>query len=159
MGVAGASLNRLILLVVACVLAFLGGCVTGRTVVHEGPLGAVYLEGLGKDSLGAAHPTTLGVPTLERVLTGIHVQPDARMLRESISAIAGVQRVETVDEQDGRVRIRAFPKKGGTIGTQIAELIRDRELRIHELFVEQGSLDDMFWKITEAGDGGAEGNA
>lgn len=86
-------------------------------------------------------------------------ESDAGALRESISAIAGVRNVETLDQRDGQVRMRVFPKNGGSIGTQIGELIQVREFRIHELFVEQGSLDDMFWEITEAGDRDADNNA
>lgn len=79
-------------------------------------------------------------------------ESDIGALQESISAIAGVRNIETLDQRDGQVRLRVFPKHGETIGTQIGELIQARDLRISELFVEQGSLDDMFWEITADGD-------
>lgn len=86
-------------------------------------------------------------------------ESDIGALRESISAIAGVGNIETLDQWDGQVRLRVFPKSGESIGTQIGELIQARDLRIRELFVEQGSLDDMFWEITEGGERDAKNNA
>ena len=84
---------------------------------------------------------------------------DAQLLQEGIASIAGVRNIETLDQWDGQVRLRVFPRDGATIGTQIAEFIQARELRIHELFVEQGSLDDMFWDITEGSDRDAASDA
>jgi ABC-2 type transport system ATP-binding protein len=75
-------------------------------------------------------------------------ESDVGALLESISAVAGVRNIETLEQWDGQVRLRVFPKHGESIGTQIGELIQARDLRIRELFVEQGSLDDMFWEIT-----------
>lgn len=83
MGVRGVPATTLMPLVLAFALLSLGACASAQSVmIHEGPGGAVYLEDLRNVSLDAAHPTTLGLPTIERVLSGIRVEQDARMLQQ-----------------------------------------------------------------------------
>ncbi len=64
-------------------LACLTACMSAQTVmIHEGPGGAVYLEDPRKGPLDATHPISLGPATLGRVLEGILVQKDTRMLQQ-----------------------------------------------------------------------------
>jgi ABC-2 type transport system ATP-binding protein len=86
-------------------------------------------------------------------------ETDIRAIREGLSALSGVGDIETLERWNGQVRLRVLPKQGESIGTQVGELIQAQKLRIRELFVEQGSLDDMFWEITEGEDQDIKHNA
>lgn len=67
----------------AAALACLAACASNQTVmIHEGPTGAVYLEEVRKGPLAATHPISLGPDTLERVLKGVLVRDDTRMLQD-----------------------------------------------------------------------------
>ncbi|MCH8236941.1 MAG: ABC transporter ATP-binding protein [Proteobacteria bacterium] len=72
---------------------------------------------------------------------------------EKLDAIGGV---ETVAEADGLARIRVLPKNKGSIAADIGRLVRAKDFPVSEMFVEKGTLDDVFRDITKAG-GGREG--
>lgn len=74
---------------------------------------------------------------------------EADALRRGIAAIPAVREVETLEQWEDQVRLRIFPKAGETIATEVNDLIEAHDLHVHELFVAQGSLDDMFWEITK----------
>ena len=59
-----------------------------------------------------------------------------------------VKRVTVVDEKDGRVTVRAFPKGGanGALAQAIGEAAR--EWQIEQLQAEEGRLDEVFRSIT-----------
>jgi gliding motility-associated transport system ATP-binding protein len=71
----------------------------------------------------------------------------------ALAAHAGVLRVETIDKVNGEVALRAIPKNGGLIATELATLLRDQSLSVTELFVERGRLDDVFRQITTTDQG------
>jgi ABC-2 type transport system ATP-binding protein len=73
-----------------------------------------------------------------------HAKPAIKML----SALGVIARVETLEEANGHVALRAIPKNGKTIATDVASLLHEKELPIEELFVERGKLDDVFRQIT-----------
>jgi len=75
---------------------------------------------------------------------------EADALRTGIASIAAVREIETLEQWEGQVRLRVFPKAGESIAAQVNELIDAHDLHVRELFVAQGSLDDMFWEITKA---------
>ncbi len=66
----------------------------------------------------------------------------------ALSAHTDVACVETLEKANGHVALRAIPKNGKTIATDIASLLRDKALPVEELFVERGKLDDVFRQIT-----------
>jgi hypothetical protein len=51
------------------------------------------------------------------------------------------------------------PKRGKPIATEVADLVRTAGLPVQEIFVEQGSLDDVFWDMTAADSAGKDGRA
>lgn len=61
------------------------------------------------------------------------------------SEIAGIERDTTNDK---RVLLRILAKPGKRIAPQVNDLIRAKDLRVDEVFVERGSLDDVFWDMT-----------
>ena len=79
----------------------------------------------------------------------------AEAVRGAVAAIAGVDKVETVEAANGKMQLRAIPKNGAGIVTDVASVIRQKALTVDEIFVERGNLDDVFRQITSSDlDGG-----
>jgi ABC-2 type transport system ATP-binding protein len=72
----------------------------------------------------------------------------AKAAISALSAHEAVLRVETVDKANGEIALRAIPRNGTAIATELATLLRDKSLPVTELFVERGRLDDVFREIT-----------
>ncbi len=59
------------------------------------------------------------------------------------------EQVETVGSAaNGQLQLRAIPKNGAGIVTDVASAIRQKALAVDEIFVERGKLDDVFRQIT-----------
>jgi ABC-2 type transport system ATP-binding protein len=71
-------------------------------------------------------------------------------LKGALAAIAGIQSVETVSSSNGQLLLRAVPKNGAGIVTDVASVIRQKGLVVEEVFVERGKLDDVFRQITSS---------
>ena len=67
-----------------------------------------------------------------------------------VAAVAGVDKVETVGAANGQLQLRAIPKNGAGIVTDVASVIRQKALAVDEIFVERGKLDDVFRQITSS---------
>ena len=80
---------------------------------------------------------------------GIRVAAEkADAIKGALSALAGVEKVETVATANGQLHLRAIPKNGAGIVTDVASAIRQKSLAVDEIFVERGKLDDVFRQIT-----------
>ena len=62
--------------------------------------------------------------------------------------LSAAARVETFDETDGAASLRIFPKGKGDLTREVGDLVKDKGLEIQEMFVEKGSLDQVFRDIT-----------
>ena len=71
-------------------------------------------------------------------------------LKEALAGLAGVASVETVSGSDGQLLVRAIPRNGAGIVTDVASIIRQKALVVEEVFVERGKLDDVFRQITSS---------
>ena len=71
-------------------------------------------------------------------------------LKGALAAIAGISVVETVSSGNGQLLVRALPKNGAGILTDVASVIRQKGLVVDEVFVERGKLDDVFRQITSS---------
>jgi ABC-2 type transport system ATP-binding protein len=69
-------------------------------------------------------------------------------LKGALEAVSGIHSVETVSSTNGRLLLRAVPKNGAGIVTDVASIIRQKGLVVDEVFVERGKLDDVFRQIT-----------
>lgn len=69
-------------------------------------------------------------------------------MTEAFGALPGVDSVELVEAEDGRVRLQLFPKADAAIGAAVSELARDRKWELEELHLERGRLDEVFREIT-----------
>jgi ABC-2 type transport system ATP-binding protein len=65
-----------------------------------------------------------------------------------LSALDLIARIETLEQADSHVALRAIPKNGKAIATDVASLLREKAVPVQELFVERGKLDDVFRQIT-----------
>lgn len=87
------------------------------------------------------------------------LQKDAEMIRRRIANLPDVKTSEIIGTVDGVSKLRISPKRAKSIATDVADLVRSAALPVREIFVEQGSLDDVFWDITVANPGGGSGRA
>ena len=71
-------------------------------------------------------------------------------LKGALAALAGISAVETVSSANGQLLLRAVPKNGAGIVTDVASVIRQNGLVVDEVFVERGKLDDVFRQITSS---------
>ncbi len=73
---------RLALLILGCLPLLLAGCAGSRptTLIHEAPLGTVFLEPVSDSSFQASHPIKLSETTIEDILRGIHTKEKAGFL-------------------------------------------------------------------------------
>ncbi|MEE8393035.1 MAG: ABC transporter ATP-binding protein [Rhodospirillales bacterium] len=79
---------------------------------------------------------------------------EAETLRSSITGLGGIEKVDIVDVVKGEARLRVYPKGGKPIAGEISDLINSRNIPVREIFVEKGSLDEVFRKITTSGEAG-----
>ena len=74
----------------------------------------------------------------------------ADAVKSALAALSGVSSIETVSTADGQLLLRAMPKNGAAIVTDVASIIRQKALVVEEIFVERGKLDDVFRQITSS---------
>ena len=74
----------------------------------------------------------------------------ADALKQVLAAVPSVGAVETVGAPDGQLIVRALPKNGAGIITDVASAIRQQSLIVDEIYVERGKLDDVFREITSS---------
>jgi len=79
----------------------------------------------------------------------------AGAVASALSGFSGLITVETIGSANGSVQLRAMPKNGASIATDLAAFIRQRSIEVDEFFVERGNLDDVFREIITSDDGGA----
>ena len=72
----------------------------------------------------------------------------ADAIAEALAAVSGIDKVERQPATNGHVQLRAMPKAGASIATDVAALLSARSLPVAEMFVERGRLDEVFRKIT-----------
>jgi ABC-2 type transport system ATP-binding protein len=72
----------------------------------------------------------------------------AEAVKAALATVPGVGSIETVGAADSQLLLRAIPKNGAGIVTDVASVIRERGLVVEEVYVERGKLDDVFRQIT-----------
>jgi ABC-2 type transport system ATP-binding protein len=72
----------------------------------------------------------------------------AEAVKAALSALSAIEKIETLGAANGQLQLRAFPRKGVGIVTDVASLIRQNALIVDEIYVERGKLDDVFRQIT-----------
>ena len=70
--------------------------------------------------------------------------------RQALESVAGVAKVEITGKPNGNVEMRALPKAGAAIATDVAAMLREKGIAVEELYIEKGRLDDVFRQITSS---------
>ena len=68
--------------------------------------------------------------------------------RATLEGIGSVSKVEITGKPNGAVEMRAIPKAGASIATDVAAALREKGVEVQELYIEKGRLDDMFRQLT-----------
>jgi ABC-2 type transport system ATP-binding protein len=72
----------------------------------------------------------------------------ADAVRSALAALSAIEKVETLGAANGQLQLRAVPRNGAGIVTDVASAIRQNSLIVDEIYVERGKLDDVFRQIT-----------
>jgi len=67
---------------------------------------------------------------------------------DALAALSCVARVEDATLTDGSSGYRLYPQNGVSIVGDVSQLARDKGWSVDQIYVEQGSLDDVFRLIT-----------
>ena len=81
-------------------------------------------------------------------LSSEHVQSAAQLAK----AMAGVQNVEILNGPDGSARLRVQPINGSVLVAPLSDALKAANMDIQQLYVERGTLDDVFREITTSSD-------
>ena len=76
------------------------------------------------------------------------VQSAAKMAK----ALTGVQSVEILEAPDGGARLRVQPKNGSVLVAPLGDALKAANIDIQQIYVERGTLDDVFREITTTSD-------
>ena len=75
----------------------------------------------------------------------------AEEVRQGLSGVSSVARVESGMELDGIANLLVIPKNGQSIVAEISDFVRARGYPVEELLVSRGRLDDVFRDLTLRG--------
>jgi ABC-2 type transport system ATP-binding protein len=78
----------------------------------------------------------------------------AQAVRGALSALAAVEKVETVGSGKTHEELRVVPKNGAAIAADVAALFREKSIVVDGFQVERGKLEDVFRQITTTDEGG-----
>jgi ABC-2 type transport system ATP-binding protein len=85
----------------------------------------------------------------------LSVAPDrVAEVRQALEPLGAVAGIETVGEENGRLRLRVLARNGSMIADAVAKVVRERALEVEELYIERGRLDEVFRQITTSDTGG-----
>lgn len=77
----------------------------------------------------------------------------AQAVRSALSALAGIDKVETVGSSGPQHELRLIPKNGAAIAADVAALFREKSIVVDAFQVERGKLEDVFRQITTTDEG------
>ena len=80
---------------------------------------------------------------------------DLDKTKKALNGLETIDKVETVNEGEEVSQLRAVPVNGKSIAGDVAQCLTSNSVHPEELYVEQGSLDDVFRQITTSDTGGA----
>jgi len=96
-----------------------------------------------------ADDTPAGLAARSRYHNAVSMQLEERgQLEAARAAVAGLAAVADVEVSERDARLTALPKSGATILPSLSELAARRGLKLKELHLESGRLDEVFRTIT-----------
>jgi ABC-2 type transport system ATP-binding protein len=72
-------------------------------------------------------------------------------VKKTLEGLDAVKNTRSEKTANGATRLVIRPKKGKLIADDVSQLLRSKNIPVQEMFVERGSLDDVFRKITKDG--------
>jgi ABC-2 type transport system ATP-binding protein len=72
-------------------------------------------------------------------------------VKKILKGLDAVKNTRSEKTANGATRLVIRPKKGKLIADDVSQLLRSKNIPVQEMFVERGSLDDVFRKITKDG--------
>jgi ABC-2 type transport system ATP-binding protein len=82
----------------------------------------------------------------------LHTPKDnAEKIRQSLLSLPGVQKLETLMENNSTLSYQIFPKAQHPIIGEISQHARNQQWEVEELHVDKGRLDEVFRSITTVG--------
>jgi len=73
----------------------------------------------------------------------------AASIRQSLSQLSGVYKVDILSEMDSHLSYQLFPETQRSIIGEISQYARNQQWEVEELHVDKGHLDEVFRSITE----------
>jgi len=92
-------------------------------------------------------PGTLAARSRHHNAVRLALAPDGSDAAAALMRLPGVAAVEAVEDGEGSA-LMIFPRDGGSITTEITDLVRTAGWPVAALRVERGRLDDVFRSIT-----------
>ena len=77
---------------------------------------------------------------------------DVQSAAQMAKALTGVQSVEILEAPDGGARLRVQPKNGSVLVAPLGDALKAANIDIQQIYVERGTLDDVFREITTTSD-------
>ena len=77
---------------------------------------------------------------------------DVQSAAQMAKALTGVQSVEILEGPDGGARLRVQPKNGSVLVAPLGDALKAANIDIQQIYVERGTLDDVFREITTTSD-------
>ncbi len=69
--------------------------------------------------------------------------------REAVEAIPAVERAEVIELMDDGMRLEVHPgKKNGDLGSELFDLAVSKDVKVGDLHVDEGQLDELFRSLT-----------
>jgi ABC-2 type transport system ATP-binding protein len=72
----------------------------------------------------------------------------ADAVRKTLEGLDAVKNTSAEKAANGATRLVIRPKQGKLIADEVSQLLRSKKIPVKEMFVQRGSLDDVFRKIT-----------
>ncbi|OUD13307.1 ABC transporter ATP-binding protein [Thioflexithrix psekupsensis] len=74
----------------------------------------------------------------------------AENIRQTLTAIHGVEKLIILEEQAHQLRYQLLPKQRQTIVAEVSQTLREKQWSVSELHVDRGQLDSVFRQLTTA---------
>jgi ABC-2 type transport system ATP-binding protein len=74
----------------------------------------------------------------------------AENIRQTLTAIHGVEKLIILEEQAQQLRYQLLPKQRQTIVAEVSQALREKQWSVSELHVDRGQLDSVFRQLTTA---------
>ncbi len=74
----------------------------------------------------------------------------------ALKGVNGVRGVEELSRENGHAELRALPAGTADIVGDVAAMLREKSIGVDQIYIERGSLDDVFREITTADETGRD---